>query len=169
MLETYHERYAHAPINPRRVFEAELATGMNGSIRSTRGGPNWSLLIAVVMALVLCWSVARLVMDSPPEVRSETPVLNGSGGPNGVGRAPLPKPVAVVLTATGGAHVVVRDGAGEIVFKGNLAAGQTKELDAAPPVRVQSSDGALSVSLDGAEAKPVGDQGVAGQATFVAH
>ena len=31
------------------------------------------------------------------------------------------------------------------------------------------SDGALSVSLDGAEAKPVGDQGVAGQATFVAH
>ena len=169
MLETYHERYAHAPINPRRVFEAELATGMNGSIRSTRGGPNWSLLIAVVMALVLCWSVARLVMDSPPEVRSETPVLNGSGGPNGVGSAPLAKPVAVVLTATGGAHVVVRDGAGEIVFKGNLAAGQTKELDAAPPVRVQSSDGALSVSLDGAEAKPVGDQGVAGQATFVAH
>ena len=31
---------------------------------------------------------------------------------------------------TGGAHVVVRDGAGEIVFKGNLAVGETRELKA---------------------------------------
>ena len=53
LLASYDERYAHAPINPRRVFEAELATGANGSIRSTRGGPNWSVLVAVVMALVL--------------------------------------------------------------------------------------------------------------------
>lgn len=170
LLASYDERYARAPINPRRVFEAELATGANGSIRSTRGGPNWSLLVAVVMALVLCWSIARLVMDTPAELRSETPVLNGSGGPDGVGSAPLADPVPVELAATaGGAHVVVRDGAGEIVFKGNLAAGETKEVDAAPPVRVQSTDGALTVVLDGGEAKPVGEPGIAGQGTFVAH
>ena len=150
------------------MFEAELATGANGSIRSTRGGPNWSLLVAVVMALVLCWSIARLVMDTPPELRSDTPVLNGSGGPDGVGSAPLAKPVPVVLSATGGARVVVRDGAGEIVFRGNLAASASEELQASPPVRVQSSDGALTVSLDGGEAKPVGESGVAGLATFVA-
>ena len=83
LLSSYDERYAHAPINPRRVFEAELATGANGSIRGTRGGPNWSVLVAVVMALVLCWSIARLVMDTPPELRGSTPVLNGSGGPAG--------------------------------------------------------------------------------------
>ena len=152
LLASYDERYAHAPINPRRVFEAELATGANGSIRSTRGGPNWSVLVAVVMALVLCWSVARLVMDTPPELRGTTPVLNGSGGPEGAGSAPLADPVPVVVTApTGGAHVVVRDGAGEIVFKGDLAVGQTREFKASPPVRVESTDGAVTVALaDGA-------------------
>lgn len=169
LLTSYDERYAHAPINPRRVFEAELATGANGSIRSTRGGPNWSVLVAVVMALVLCWSIAQLVMDTPTELRNATPVLNGSGGPSGVGAAATADPVPVVVTAaTGGAHVVVRDGAGEIVFKGNLAVGDVRELDAAPPVRVQSTDGAVTVALDGQDARAVGEPGVAGQGTFVA-
>ena len=68
LLASYDERYADAPINPRRVFEAELATGADGSIRGTRGGPNWSVLVAAVMALVLVWSIARLVMDAPPEL-----------------------------------------------------------------------------------------------------
>src|SRR5690606_26008281 len=140
LLAAHDERYAHAPINARRVFEAELATGANGSIRGTRGGPNWSVLVAVVMALVLCWSVARLVMDTPPDLRDNTPVLNGSGGPEGAGAAPLADPVPVVLDATsGGARVVVRDGAGEIAFTGSLAAGQVREIKVAPPVRVQSS------------------------------
>lgn len=170
LLATYDERYAHAPINPRRVFEAELATGVNGSIRSTRGGPNWSVLVAVVMALVLAWSIARLVMDTPPELRSATPVLNGSGGPQGAGNAPLAEAVPVVVgAASGGAKVVVRDGAGEVVFKGSLAVGQTRELKASPPVRVQSTDGAVTVSLAGGEARPVGEPGVAGQGTFVAN
>lgn len=169
MLASYDERYAHADINPRRVFEAELATGANGSIRSTRGGPNWSLLVAVVMALVLCWSIARLVMDAPPELRGSAPVLNGSGGPGGAGATALGDPVPVVLTATtGGAHVVVRDGSAEIVFKGNLAVGEVMELKAAPPVRVQTTDGAVTVSLDGQDAKPIGESGVAGQGTYVA-
>ena len=169
LLASYDERYAHADINPRRVFEAELATGANGSIRSTRGGPNWSLLVAVVMALVLCWSIARLVMDAPPELRGSAPVLNGSGGPGGAGSTALGDPVPVVLSATaGGAHVVVRDGAGTIVFKGNLAVGDVKELDAAPPVRVQTTDGAVTVALDGQDAKPIGESGVAGQGTYVA-
>ncbi len=168
LLASYDERYAHAPINPRRVFEAELATGANGSIRSTRGGPNWSVLVAVVMALVLCWSIARLVMDTPLEVRGSTPVLNGSGGPEGAGSAPLADPVQVVLTApSGGARVVVRDGAGEIAFKGNLAVGQTREIKASPPVRVDSTDGAVTVALADGAARAVGEPGVAGQGTYV--
>ena len=53
LLRSYDDKYADAPINPRRVFEAELATGSSGGIRSTRGGPNWSVLIAAIMVLVL--------------------------------------------------------------------------------------------------------------------
>ena len=169
LLASYAERYAHAPINPRRVFEAELATGANGSIRGTRGGPNWSVLVAVVMALVLCWSIARLVMDTPPELRGATPVLNGSGGPQGAGNAPPAAPVSVVVSAvSGGARIVVRDGAGKEVFAGNLAAGQTHEVQASPPVRVQSTDGAVTVALAGGKSRAVGEPGVAGQGTFVA-
>jgi cytoskeleton protein RodZ len=169
LLTSYDERYAHAPINPRRVFEAELATGSHGSIRGTRGGPNWSVLVAVVMALVLCWSIARLVMDTPPELRGSTPVLNGSGGPQGAGNAPVADPVAVVVTAapTGGARVVVRDASGEQVFKGDLAAGQSRDLKVSPPVRVDSTDGAVTVSLAGGEPRTVGEAGLAGQGTFV--
>ena len=168
LLASYDERYAHAPINPRRVFEAELATGANGSIRSTRGGPNWSVLVAVVMALVLAWSIARLVMDTPPDLRGDTPVLNGSGGPQGTGNAPAAAPVVVVVTApSGGAQVVVRDGAGTEVFKGNLAVGETRELKASPPVRVMSTDGSVTVSLADGAARAVGEPGVAGQGTYV--
>lgn len=168
LLTSYDARYAKAPINARRVFEAELATGASGSIRGTRGGPSWSVLVAVVMALILCWSVARLVMDTPPELRSNTPVLNGSGGPDGAGAAPAAEPLPVVVSATsGGARVVVRDGSGEIVFTGSLAVGQAKELSVSPPVRVQSSDGAVTVAVDGADARPVGEPGVPGQGTFV--
>lgn len=168
LLQTYDQRYANAPVNPRRVFEAELATGVNGSIRSTRGGPNWSVLVAVVMAVVLCWSVARLVMDSPADLRPVQPVLNGSGGPGGSAGEALADPVAVHLAApTGGAHVVVRDGAGEIVFRGSLAAGATQDVKAAPPVRVQSSDGSVTVALADGAAKAVGETGVAAQGTFV--
>lgn len=168
LLTPYDERYANAPIDPRRVFQAELATGVNGSIRSTRGGLNWSVLLAVVMALVLCWSVARLVFDSPADLRPATPVLNGSGGPDGAGSSAPAKPVSVVVsTPAGGAHVVVRDGAGQVAFKGGIAAGQTQEFELSPPVRVQSSDGAVTVAVGGAEARLVGEPGVAAQSTFV--
>ena len=59
----------------------------------------------------------------------------------------------MVSAPGGGARVVVRDGAGEEVFKGNLAVGQTRELKASPPVRVMSTDGAVTVSLAGGEAR----------------
>jgi hypothetical protein len=59
MLAAFDSRYAAAPISARRVFEAELATGMTGSMRSTVGGPNWGLLVGVVLTLVMLTTPAR--------------------------------------------------------------------------------------------------------------
>ena len=167
LLEAYDDRYADAPINPRRVFEAELATGSSGSIRGTRGGPNWSVLIAAVMTLVLAWSVARLVMDSPVALPSNSPVLNGSNGTNNAFEL-VGDPVPVELKAVGGgAHIVVRDGNGQVAFTGNLAFGESQTLKGvAPPVRVQSSDGSLVVELDGEDQGPLGAEGQPAQDTF---
>ncbi len=166
LLTSYDERYADAPVDPRRIFEAELATGSHGSIRSTRGGPNWSVLIAAVMTLVLCWSFARLIMDSPVHLQGHT-TLNGSGGPNGSAQ-PLGDPVPVLLTASGGgARVIVRDGANETVFNGSLSFQESKTLrSVVPPVRVQSSDGSLVVSIDGKDRGALGADGQPAQNTF---
>ncbi len=170
LLTAYDERYADAPINPRRVFEAELATGAHGPIRGTRGGLNWSVLVAAVMALVLAWSVARLIMDSPVELQGAAPVLNGSAGvDNGPGRAAAAPKVPVVLTAAGGgARVVVRDGTGAVVFVGNIAFGESKLLDVSPPVRVQTTDGSLTATVDGQEQGALGKTGEPAQNTFTA-
>jgi helix-turn-helix protein len=167
LLRVYDDRYADAPINPRRVFEAELATGAGGSIRGTRGGPNWSVLIAAVMTLVLAWSVARLVMDSPIALPSHSPVLNGSDGTDNRFQQ-LGDPVAVVLKAAGGgAHIVVRDGAGDVAFTGNLSYGESRTLKrVTPPVRVQSSDGSLVVDVAGQDHGALGASGQPAQDTF---
>jgi hypothetical protein len=165
LLTAYDERYADAPINPRRVFEAELATGTHGSIRGTRGGPNWSILIAAVMALVLAWSVARLIMDSPVDL-SGAPVLNGSAGVHNTSSQPS-APVPVVITAAGGgARVLVRDATGELVFGGTLTFGETRKFQAVPPVRVQSSDGSVEIGIDGEPRGALGATGERAQNTF---
>jgi hypothetical protein len=157
ILATYDERYADAPIDPRRVFEAELAGA--GSMRATRGGPNWSVLVAAVMALILCWSVARLVTGGADQA-PERAILSGSGGPNHHAAIPAAKPVPVTLTAAGGgARVVVRDGVGKLVFSGDLAYGQKHTLQASPPVRVQSTDGAVRVTVDGQDRGRMGPAG----------
>jgi hypothetical protein len=160
VLATYDELYADAPIDPRRVFEAELAGA--GSIRATRGGPNWSVLVAAVMALILCWSVARLVTGGP-DPAPDRAVLSGSGGPNHQTPVPVGDPVPVTLTAAGGgARVVVRDGHGDLVFAGDLAYGQQHTVRAATPVQVQSTDGSVRVTVAGQDR---GRMGYAGRPT----
>ena len=85
LLAMFDNRYATAPIAASRVFEAELATGraggMAGGMRRSVGGPNWALLVGVVLALVMVWGVIRLFASEPQEVlQPSTPVLNGSAG-----------------------------------------------------------------------------------------
>lgn len=168
LVAAYDERYADAPVDPRRVFASELATGVGGSIRGTRGGRNWSVLVAAVMAAVLVWSIARLVMDGPVQIE-KPPVLNQSGGPNAGMVSGKIDPIAVTLTAAGGgAQVVVRDADGDIVFDGSLAFQQSTELEVVPPVRVWSSDGSVTASVAGEEAAPLGEIGTEVNKTLVA-
>lgn len=167
LLESYDARYAHTPVSPRQVFEAELATGATGSLRGTRGGPNWSVLVAALMAVVLAWSVARLVMDGPVDL-PVAPRLDGSGGVNHGSPATSGDAVPVLVRAAGGgAHVEVRDGNGRLVFTGDLAYGSSRSLEVAPPVRVDSSDGSVEVVVDGQEQGSLGDTGKPASDTFV--
>ncbi len=127
------------------------------------------MLIAAVMTLVLAWSIARLVMDSPVELNAAAAVGSTAR------RAPT---TASSRSATrcrwcspptgGGAHVVVRDGAGDMVFSGDLAFGESQTLQSvAPPVQVQSSDGSLQVTVDGQDRGTLGTDGQPAQNTFV--
>ena len=166
LLSSYDERYADAPINPRRVFEAELATGMHGSIRAMRGGPNWTLMIGVVMALILAWSLARLVMAEPHQITRDAPTF-GSPAPHHP--QAVASPVLAVFTATGPAHLVVRDGRGEISFSGDVEAGQVVRKHLVPPVRASSTDGgAVTAVVDGRDHGTLGQSGEASTSTFVA-
>ncbi|THV16176.1 helix-turn-helix domain-containing protein [Nocardioides caeni] len=167
LVASYDERYAHAPVDPRRVFASELATGTGGPIRSTRGGRNWSVLIAFVMAGILLWSVARLVLDGPATVGDTPAIINR----NGVSQSANVQgdPVKVTLTAAGGgAQLVVRDGAGDVVFDGNLAFGQTSVLQVVAPVRIWTSDGSVTYALGKDDAQALGDTGAEVSKTLVA-
>jgi cytoskeletal protein RodZ len=176
LLQQFDDRYATAPINARRVFEAELATGMTGSMRSTVGGPNWALLVGVVLALVMTWGVVRLFAAEPAELlQNPTPVLNGSAGVGaaGTGRAVAPAPAAQPIRLTlvgaqaGSKGVVVRNGSGEVVWAGEIVLGEKRTVEAVPPVKVTARDaGALEARVNGKDRGSLGELGQPGRRTF---
>jgi len=166
LLSTYEERYADAPINARRVFEAELATGVSGGIRSTRGGPNWSMLVAAVMVAVLAWSIARLAMDDPAELVSPAAPVAGESIPNFTGAADLD------LSAVGkGGHVVVTDKEGEVVFEGHVGPGEGSDVvEVLMPLKVEvgKGPGGVVVAVEGHEPRELGTRGNPFSETFEA-
>ena len=77
------------------------------------------------MAVILAWSLARLVMDDPTELQRQPLPLNGSPVDTHQPANVIAEPVAVKLSAVkADVQVVVRDGNGEIVFSGDLPLGQ---------------------------------------------
>ena len=144
-LETYDERYADAPIDPRRVFEAELAGA--GSIRATRGGPNWSVLVAAVMALILCWSVARLVTGGPDQRRrpGRAQRLRRAQPPTHAAGRPIRSRSSVDARPAGERGSWSVTAPGKVVFSGDLAYGQRHTAPGVPagadPVDRRVGDG----------------------------
>lgn len=170
LLRTYDEKYASGPVSPRAVFEAELAhSAAIRPVRRMRGGPSWSVLVAAVMAVILVWSVARLVIDGTQHQPEAGAIqLDGSAGTDSPYGKATPVPVTI-SAAGGGAHVVVRDSRGKVVFSGDLAFGESKQLQVTPPLRVQTSDGSLKVAVGDGKAKALGKTGEAAQRTYTAN
>lgn len=180
LLSTFDHRYASAPISPRRVFEAELATGRLRARHGTAGSPRWGLMVGMVLALVMAWGLVRL-FEADPEQLVPAPVLNGSPGLAGAAGAdqpaardgdasarPVPPPMSVVLVAgVTATDVVVRDGDGTVVHAGELVLGERKRLRVTPPMTVQAGDaGAVTVRIGGRDRGPVGELGEPGRRTF---
>ena len=177
LLARFDDRYATAPINARRVFEAELATGMTGTMRSTLGGPNWGLLIGAVLSLVLIWGVVRLFATEPAELLQDpAPVLNGSAGVDSAfpssaqatSARDAGRPMPMMLVASqAGSHVVVRDGEGKVAFAGDLVFGERKKLKVEPPVHVRAANaGAVEIRVRGKDRGFVGALGEPGRRTL---
>lgn len=167
MLARFEQRYATAPVSARKVFEAELARGMTGTVRGGGlGGPNWALLVTAVLALVLVWSGVRLfagegdeVLETPPPVLGGSAELTGGFGAVSPPDERQPEPLTV-RAERAGATIEIRDGEGEVLFSGDLALGERTRVEGVPPLTVSSDDGAaVSVNLAGRERGPVGQSG----------
>jgi cytoskeleton protein RodZ len=94
-------------------------------------------------------------------------VLNGSGGPNHRGAPAAPAVPVVVSAPSSGARIIVRDGTGAVVFTGDLAFGASRTFSVSPPVRVQATDGSVTVTVDGEDHGALGATGAPGSGTFV--
>jgi hypothetical protein len=167
LMKEYDDRYAGGPINARRVFEAELATGLSSGMRATRGGPRWTLLIGAVLCLTMVWGVARLLSGAPEQVATPPSSSSDSAG-LAANRQPITSPLMKTTTMTvtaahAGAHVVVKDRTGRVLWSGDLRMTHHRRVVGLAPFTVESDNGgAIEVTIAG---HAMGTLGVAGKAT----
>ncbi|HET7352186.1 MAG TPA: helix-turn-helix domain-containing protein [Marmoricola sp.] len=171
LLDLYDELYASAEIEARQVFEAELATGIGGGLRTTATGPRWTLLAASVLALALVWGAARIFSDTPQELVSPAPeVVDTAGLASGAEQAEEPRStLAPLLVAAKGGdpQVVVRDRDGRILWAGKLGDGKEQQVIGLAPFEVTASNGgAVKVTFLGKPRGTVGDTAEAGSKQY---
>ncbi len=165
LLKVYDERYAQAPINARRVFEAELSTGLSGGMRATLGGPRWSLLIGSVLSLTMIWGLARMFADDPEQLTAAPDASSQSAG-LAANRTPITSPKMkttpmTVTAAHAATRVVVRDRTGRVLWSGDLALGSGRKVVGLAPFKVTADNaGAVVVSVDGKALGTIGTAGV---------
>jgi cytoskeleton protein RodZ len=171
LMEIYEERYAQGPINARRVFEADLSTGLSGGMRATLGGPRWSLLISAVLCLTMVWGLARLFagdgehLSTAPDPGSQVAGLAGNHEPI---TSPLTRTSTITVTARFAAtHLVVRDRSGRVLWSGDLAIGRKRTIAGVAPFKVTADNaGAVEVSQKGKSLGTVGMAGAQGSKKF---
>ena len=166
LISTYDADLAGAPVSPRAVFEAELATG---TLRRTGGGGSrWGVLIGAVLVLLLVWGLARVFLtDSDAEpgssaslTRSVSAAAAPGSGDTLLISPPVPDTRVTLRVAQGQSRVVVWDKAQRVVFSGTLRAGGAKSLSGPGPMRVLALNaGAVSLAVDGRQPAPMGRPG----------
>jgi len=160
LLSSFDEMYSSAPVEARRVFEAELATGYQPMIRLSSGGPNWVGLLGLVVVRAIVWAVVTMLTRDTSEAGS---AAGRQPGPGTEASATTPDPDRfaqlgsapqinrVRLRADGGGSVVtVRDSDRNLVWQGTLSAGESRTVRDRGPLTVQARDGGVvTVSVNG--------------------
>ena len=169
ILITFDRSYAHAPIEAREVFEAELATGPRPTFRSIGRGANWLALLIAVMLLAIVWAVVKVVAgdtDPGPTAQQEeqSAVSDAQAAQSDDGQlSSLGAPTMNELTLRGvgnGTRVEVKNGDHDPVWKGRLRPGEKQELTVAGPATVIAKDGGdVRMRLNGHSKGHVGQPG----------
>ncbi|UPK76654.1 DUF4115 domain-containing protein [Nocardioidaceae bacterium SCSIO 66511] len=174
LIQVYDAAYAQAPIEARKVFEAELATGPRPSIRLTTGGPNWAALIAVVLVLGIVWGAVQYFTDTGDSDGAAAGNDSVSSAGPGADKSELknfkaPTPNDVVLTGAPGrpSRVVVRTSDGEVAWSGILRKGQHKRLEVPGRATVEVKNGAgVRTEVNGKRSGVLDSNGPNSQATL---
>lgn len=154
LVARHGELYAQAPIEARRVFEAELATGPRPSIRLARGGPNWAALAGVVLVLAIIWGIGHYVTakNAPPASPvAPAPSVARNPDPGALAAAGAPTSNEILLRGKGApTKVVVRDKQGVVIWRGTLATGQSHRVSVAGKATVVAAHGnAVAARVNG--------------------
>ncbi len=171
LMKAYEEHYAQGPINARRVFEAELSTGLSSGMRATLSGPRWSLLIGSVLCLTMVWALARMFagpsdhLTAAPDPGTQTAGLAANHQPI---TSPLMTTTPMSVTAAyAPAHVVVRDRTGKVLWSGDLKIGARRQIVGLAPFGVSADNaGAVVVTVKGKGLGTIGTPGTAGSRKF---
>lgn len=171
LLDLYDTHYGHGPIAASKVFSAELATGPNAAVRGTRGGPNWTALLGVVVALLVLWGVARFVTSGEPAVvEQRQPEAAASSAPEpdpdrftGLGVASR----AVSVTASQDTVVRLQDVDGKTIWIGPLQAGESRRWSVTGEVTIRArNSGAVTAQLGTEDPVAVGRGDVPDEVTL---
>jgi len=164
-----------APPRASAVFESETAA------RPPRSGPNWSVVMALALVLVLGYGITSVLTGGPDRRASDgvtgagrgtgsaTAGVSPSSSPSpaptnsAVARAPRDK-VTVVLRARGTSWVRVTNASGRELFQGLVADRSVTFTDRSLVRLVIGNAGAVSLTVNG---RPLGAPGKAGQVARV--
>ena len=178
LVAEYERHHSAGPVTARKVFEAKLA-GPGRSVRTTTGGPRWSVLIGVLLVLVLLWGLARLFVPGVDDAADRT---RGDAGAKGAGDGAAevvdpdtaadrfagmgqrPGSTRLLLSgvddASTASQVTVRSGGGDIVYQGSIGAGDVERVEVSGPAVVTAQDaGVVTAAVNGRRTGPLGTVG----------